>query len=157
MRLKTTAWLIVMSILLLPPLVEGQSVPTEIKQLRKFEPIQTEKGLIISTREVRLKSDVDPKVFEKWINEYWNLEWQHLIPGFKSYVAKEEQTNDLYTYYLIFNSKRTRNPNFPVSDQSIEWYRELIYYEPTKHLYDELFKYIEIDVFFTNTAWSEIK
>lgn len=67
MRLKTTAWLIVMSILSLPPLVEGQSVPTEIKQLRKFEPIQTEKGLIISTREVRLKSDVDPKVFEKWI------------------------------------------------------------------------------------------
>lgn len=97
------------------------------------------------------------KSLKNGFNEYWNLEWQHLIPGFKSYVAKEEQTNDLYTYYLIFNSKRTRNPNFPVSDQSIEWYRELIYYEPTKHLYDELFKYIEIDVFFTNTAWSEIK
>jgi len=119
----------------------------------------TEKGMIISSREVRLKSDVDSNVFDKWINEYWNLEWEDLIPGFQSFIAKRDDGHSLglYDYYLIFKAKNIKDPNFSLSDENIELYREFIYYEPTKHLYDELFEYIETDPFFKNIKMSEVK
>lgn len=150
---------LIVSVLLFPSLVHGQSLSTEIEQVRKFYAIPTEKGLIVSSREVRLKPDVDPKAFEKWIDTYWNLQWQDLIPGFQSYVAKRDnETNEnLYDYFLVFNSKMRRYQDYSNSDKNIEWYREFLYYEPTKPLYDELFEYIEIDPFFTNIDWFEIK
>ncbi|WP_157971903.1 hypothetical protein [Pleomorphovibrio marinus] len=154
--IRTTVCLTVLmaSVWIYPSLVQGQSISTEIEQVRKFYAVPTEKGLIVLSREVRLKPDVDPKAFEKWIEAYWNLQWQDLIPGFQSYVAKREKD---YSYYLVFNSNRIRNLNLTYSDKNTEWYREFLYYEPTKSLYDELFEYIEIDPFFTNIAWMEIK
>ncbi len=62
----------------------------------------TEKGLIISSREVRLKAHVDSKEFEKWINEYWNLEWQDLIHGLQSYIANGNHGNG-EIYVLTFS------------------------------------------------------
>jgi hypothetical protein len=50
---------------MIPAKVYGQSLPIDLEQVRKYDPMPSKKGMDISTMEVRLKSDVDPKVFEK--------------------------------------------------------------------------------------------
>jgi hypothetical protein len=56
---------IVLINLMIPAKVYGQSLPIDLEQVRKYDPMPSKKGMDISTMEVRLKSDVDPKVFEK--------------------------------------------------------------------------------------------
>ncbi|CAN5617481.1 hypothetical protein BH23BAC1_BH23BAC1_04250 [soil metagenome] len=140
-----------------PQFVFGQSVTSEIEQVLKVTSKPVEKGLIMCTREIHLKPHVDPKAFEKWIIEYWNPEWQDLIPGFQSYVDKKESDAGeyAYIYFLQFNTKKAIKTSVDNDDEYADWYRELIYYEPTKHLYDESFEYIEADLFFNKRACFE--
>lgn len=137
----------------------GQSLSSETEHGLKSASMPTEKGLIMSVREIRLKADVDPAEFEKWITAYWNPEWQNLIPGLQSFVSKgnSKKEGSIYVYCLIFNSKKIHQSTLDKADSDTEWYPELIYYEPTKHLYDELFEHIEINPFFNNKTWFEIK
>jgi len=150
---------VIISALAIYQIAIGQTVSGDLEKIRTFGPMPIEKGMIISSRVVKLKSDVDSKVFDKWVNEYWNLEWQDLIPGFQSYIAKRDDGHSLglYDYYLVFKAKNIKNPDFTSLYENNEWYREFFYYEPTKHLYDELFVYIEMDPFFKNIEWVEVK
>ncbi|HSJ66881.1 MAG TPA: hypothetical protein VK921_04375 [Anditalea sp.] len=136
----------------------GQTVPRTIEKTLNIGQIPIEKGMVILSRDIKLKPEVDSKVFDNWINEYWNLEWEDLIPGIQSYVAKSENGLDkLYAYFLVFKPAKLSSSISFGPGEDLHMYREFIYYEPTKHLYDELFEYIEIEPFLTNISRFESK
>lgn len=143
----------------IPQFIFGQGTIPEIGQGLQAAPFPSEKGLVVCTREVRLKPDVDPKAFEKWIMDYWNPEWQDYIPGLQSYISRGDLENEAgrYKYFLVFNSRKIHPREMEQADHNTEWYRELFYYSPTKHLFEELFSFIEISPFFDNRNWIELK
>lgn len=49
-ELKTPALLIVLILFIIQPKVFGQSVPIDLEQIRKYDPMPLGKGMIISTR-----------------------------------------------------------------------------------------------------------
>jgi len=137
--------MIILLLPIFPQIAIGQLVSSEIPH----EKTET----FLCTREVALKPDVDPKIFEKWVIEYWNPEWQGLIPGFECYIDKKKSYlgENTYIHCLKF-TKRISEAIPSNTDDLTDWYREFIYYEPTKHLYDELFEYIELDQFIYNKS-----
>jgi len=140
-------WILCIQLTLFASLSYAQTVSTGLPQSLRSELNPAAKTMIMCTREIQLKPGVDPAAFEKWIMEYWNPEWKDCIPGYESYVDKNQE-EPRYIYCLKFN---VNNNGIPVNAlEYIDWQRELIYYKPTKHLYEELFEYIEADPFFNN-------
>jgi len=136
------------------PLTYAQMVSSSLKQSLTGDIKPAAKTTLICTREIHLKQGVDPAAFEKWIIEYWNPEWKDWIPGYESYVDKIalDQKEPQYYYCLKFNVKASAVNAYDY----IDWHRELIYYKPTKYLYDELFEYIESGPFFYNQMCRDI-
>ncbi len=139
--------------------VFGQIEITTLEQRLDAPPLPPGKGLIMCTREVRLLADTNADDFENWVAAYWNKEWKDLIPEIQSFISKNNSVEEgnIYTYHLIFNSKSLHQITLEKADKNTEWYRELLYYQPTKQLYEELFEHIEIDSFFNSWNWYEVK
>jgi hypothetical protein len=143
------SWLLCILFTFYSPIAFAQLVSSDFKEALRPDA----KTKLMCTRDIKLKPGVDPKAFEKWIIEYWNPEWRDWIPGYESYVDKttSDQEEPQYFYCLKFSST-TRGIH---ADDYVDWHRELIYYKPTKYLYDELFEFIELDPFFNNKTCRE--
>lgn len=89
-------------------IVLGQNGNTNIENKVEATTQPSGKALILGTREVRLLTETNPQDFEKWIEAYWNSQWQDFIPEFQSFISNNysEEDGNIYTYYLILNSKR---------------------------------------------------
>ncbi len=159
LRISFLSTLLVFVFFLFNQVVFGQTGNTTIEQRLEAPPLPSDKGLIICTREVRLLADTKADDFENWVTAYWNEAWHDLIPDIQSFISKNNSVEEgnIYTYHLIFNSKRLHQITLENADKNTEWYREFIYYPPTKKLYEELFEHIEKDSFFNSWNWVEIK
>ena len=99
-------------------------------------------GELIGVREIKLKPDVDPAEFDRFVAEEFNPAWEGAMPGVRAYIAKAKRGEKMgsYIHFIIFDSEKTRDLMLP-DDQPVPWAAELLEKLPTFE--EEFERYVE--------------
>ena len=130
----------------------------ELEGDQKISSSRAGTGEVISHREIMLKPGVNIAEFEKWAVEYFNPALESLIPGIRAYVAKAVRgvRNGKYAYIFHYDSYNTRQAYIPETDKATKYFSK-IFFEPNKHLFDELFEHIDQNSFNQFTKRVELR
>jgi hypothetical protein len=151
--IKNMILMMVIGMICVPVFGQMSDVKTEKKPV--VNSVRTGTGEVISVHNFQLKQQINKEDFEKWVIGYWNPAMVGVFPGVKSFITMGDTRGDAtgkYAYVLIFDSLKTRDAFLPEEGKHSEWFKE-IYFSPNKHLYEELFEYVEGDAFTNYSAW----
>lgn len=136
--------------------VFGQMNVSKTENKPAVNSLRTGTGEVISIRQIKLKSDVNPDEFEQWVVEYFNPSWEGLIPGMRSFIVTGDTRGNAigeYAYFIIYDTLKTRNAYIPQEGKTAEWFNEL-YVNSFRKLHGELLEFLDNPSFYEDySSW----
>lgn len=121
---------------------------------------QSGTGELIGIREIRLKPEIDPDEFDRFVAEQYNPSREGAYPGLREYIAKAKRGKKAGTYihFVIFDAEKVRDLMFPGEEgQPVAWVMEIL--EKLPSFEEEFERYVEggAEYFATYTDYVELR
>ena len=111
-------------------------------------PLQVDPGNVVAIRELRLKSNVKPEDFERFITEEFTPTFETQVPGVKGFIFRGDRGDrkERYSFVLVFDSKNTRDYYYPFEhggEASVPESALSLWLPARQAIYEDLIKYVD--------------